>query len=158
MKKASQSVNAQEQTPAWIYVLVTILCIGFLAVGFFFAARQHFVAMDLGIKNSKLRKQLEDLEGENRRLVLNREVVRSPLEMKRIATRRGLRPADDLFVPVNASLKQQDNSKLVQKTAMSDPADKRRKPIKAFYAPGTKVSLASARPVAKTLIASSKIR
>ena len=69
MKRNNQIAVARQAAPSWIYVIVTVLCVGFLAVGFFFAARQHFVAMDLGMKNSNLRKQLEQLEGENRRLV-----------------------------------------------------------------------------------------
>ena len=78
MKKMSRLMPAQDSTPLWVYVLVTIACISFLAIGFFFAARQHFMAMDLSIKNSKLRRQVEDMEGENRRIVLAREIVRSP--------------------------------------------------------------------------------
>lgn len=145
-----------EPTPSWIYVIVTIACVCFLAIGFFFAARQHFLAMDLGIKNSKLRKQLEDIEGENRRLVLAREVVRSPLEMKRIAARRGLRNADEVFAPVQASVKQSASSQLVQKTSMTSPAAEPRLPLKAFYAPNSQTSPKTAKTVAKTLIASSR--
>ena len=137
---STSPTKAPQTTPTWIYVLVTVLCISFLAAGFFFAARQHFVAVDLGMKNSKLRKQLEDLEGENRRLVLNREIVRSPLEVKRIATRRGLRPADDVFAPERASAKLPARDKLVQKTSMNQSAQTGAKPLKAFYAPGVAIA------------------
>ena len=43
------------------------------------------------MKNSKLRKQLEDLESENRRLLLAREVSLSPAEITRTARNLGFR-------------------------------------------------------------------
>ena len=155
MNNTQQPMTA-ESTPSWIYVVVTIACVCFLAIGFFFAARQHFLAMDLGIKNSKLRKQLEDIEGENRRLVLAREVVRSPLEMKRIAARRGLRNADEVFAPTQASVKLSASSQLVQKTSMASPVVERRLPLKAFYAPNSQTSPKATKTVAKSLMATSK--
>ena len=151
-------MTVPEPTPSWIYVAVMIACVCFLAVGFFFAARQHFMAMDLGIKNSKLRKQVEEMEGEQRRLVLAREVVRSPLEMKRIAARHGLRQSDDLFAPVQASVKMSQQTPLVQKTSMSAPVSNSEKPVKAFYAPGTATNTKQGRIVPRTLIASAKTK
>lgn len=68
-----------------------------MAAGFFLAARQHFLSMELGIKNSNLRKQLEDLETEKRRLLLTREVAYSPAEVRRAAIKIGFfenKPAD----------------------------------------------------------------
>lgn len=58
--------------------------------GFFFAARQHFLSWDYGMKNSRLRKQLDDLETEKRRLLLARENSSSPVEVKRSARKLGL--------------------------------------------------------------------
>jgi hypothetical protein len=70
------------------YYVVIAICGCIIAAGFLFAARQHFMSMDLGMKNSKLRKQLDDLESESRRLMLAREVALSPMEITRTA--RGL--------------------------------------------------------------------
>jgi hypothetical protein len=67
----------------WRLVLFTAICACVLAAGFFFAARQHFSTIDLGLKNSKLRKQIDDLESERRRLVLAKEVSISPIQMAR---------------------------------------------------------------------------
>ena len=144
-----------ESTPSWVYIAVTIACVCFLAIGFFLAARQHFTAMDLGIKNSKLRKQLEEMEGENRRLVLAREVVRSPLEMRRIAARRGLRNADEVFAPVAASFGSAKSPLVVQKTSMSAPVAKPDKPLKAFY--GTSSAPKTPKSVNKNLVASAGV-
>jgi hypothetical protein len=158
MKKMSRLLPAQDSTPRWVYVLVTIACISFLAIGFFFAARQHFMAMDMSIKNSKLRRQVEDMEGENRRLVLAREIVRSPSEVKRIAARRGLRDADEVFAPVAVAAKQTQAAALVQKTSMSIPSIKPEKPLKAFYGPDSKPASKQSKAVSPTLIASSKVK
>ncbi len=67
------------------YLIVLVICGCIIAAGFLLAARQHFVSMDLGMKNSKLRKQLDDLETEQRRLILAREVALSPKEITRTA-------------------------------------------------------------------------
>lgn len=85
-------------------LMLLIICAAVIAAGFFFAARQHFMSMELGIKNSKLRKQVEDLESEQRRLLLAREVVRSPGEIKRLARNIGFR--DKEVVAVNAQAPQ----------------------------------------------------
>ena len=153
MNKPSRQMTA-DTTPSWVYIAVTLACVCFLAIGFFFAARQHFLAMDLGIKNSKLRKQLEEMEGENRRLVLAREVVRSPLEMKRIAARRGLRNADEVFAPVTASVNSTKSSPLVQKTSMTAPAVKPEKPLKAFYGTASASPSKGPKMDGRTLVAS----
>ncbi len=67
------------------YLVVLAICGCVIAVGFLLAARQHFVSMDLGMKNSKLRKQLDDVETEQRRLILAREVALSPKEITKTA-------------------------------------------------------------------------
>jgi hypothetical protein len=71
------------------YLVVLAICGCLVAAGFLLAARQHFMSMDLGMKNSKLRKQLEDLETEQRRLTLAREVALSPKEITKTARNLG---------------------------------------------------------------------
>lgn len=66
------------------------VCAATLVCGFFFAARQHFSSMDFGMKNSRLRKQVDELEAEKRRLLLAREVSLSPAEIKKAVKRTGL--------------------------------------------------------------------
>jgi hypothetical protein len=56
----------------WRYCFLTLLCGGILVVGFFFAARQHFSAISLGMKNSELRKQRDSLQTEQRSLNFSR--------------------------------------------------------------------------------------
>ena len=96
--------TASEAAPfQWFYLFLTIACAAFLAAGFFFSAQQHLLAMSLGIKNSDLREQIEDLKGEQRRLVLSREIVRSPLEVKKIARLKGLDDGQPNIATVSGS-------------------------------------------------------
>lgn len=121
----------------WLYIFLTILCSAFLATGFFFAARQHFASMDLGMKNSKLRKQIEAMETQNRQLVLNREVATSPMEMKRNAVSRGFRERET----VSTSAVVIDSApKLIDRTTLTTPANAKSdlKPVKAFLPVATK--------------------
>lgn len=81
----------REQDPIpWRYCLLTLVCGLLLVTGFFWAARQHFSAMDFGIKNAKLRQQKESLASEQRRLSLSREISLSPSEIKKVAKKIGL--------------------------------------------------------------------
>ena len=133
---ASASGEAAERTPTtWLYVLLTVVCAGILAVGFFFAARQHFASMELGMKNSKLRKQIEEMEAQNRQLVLAREIVRSPAEVKRIAATKGFREKDLEFATANIPAASLPSNPLIQKTATVSPtnnASTDKKAVKTF--------------------------
>lgn len=72
-----------------LYCLMSIVCGIALVVGLFWAGRQHFSAMDFGIRNAKLRKEKESLEAEQRRLHLHREVALAPHEIKKAARKIG---------------------------------------------------------------------
>ena len=92
------NISSRELRPLpWSYLVVIAICGCVLAAGFFLAARQHFDSMQFGMNNSQLRKQLEDLESENRRLLLAREVALSPAEITRTAKNLG-------FLDVNATI------------------------------------------------------
>jgi hypothetical protein len=70
-------------------VLITFVCGGLVLAGIFLAASQHFSAMNVGMENSKLRKQLEDFKAENRRLTLAKEVAMSPAQITKLAREIG---------------------------------------------------------------------
>lgn len=76
-------------SPSWQYYLVATVCCALIVAGFLLAARQHFSSMEYGLQNSKLRRQLDDLQSENRRLLLNREVAVSPVELRKAVKRIG---------------------------------------------------------------------
>jgi hypothetical protein len=88
----------------WSNVAVLVVCGAVLAAGFFFAARQHFSSMELGIKNSQLRKQLSDLDAENRRLSLAKEVALSPMAIQK-ASRSITGPQTEATAAEMAALK-----------------------------------------------------
>jgi hypothetical protein len=88
-KKRSSNAQTFDEGVEWKYVFLTIVCAVLLAAGFFFAALQHFASIELGIKNSELRKQIEELEAEKRRLLLAREVALSPIDLTKTARRLG---------------------------------------------------------------------
>lgn len=82
--------TARRDPIPWKYCLLTLACGLMLVVGFFFAARSHFASIDFGIKNSRLRKQIEELEADKRRLILSKEIALSPAEIKKAAKKIGL--------------------------------------------------------------------
>ena len=89
-KKAQRVQKGRDPIP-WRYCLLTLGCGSILVVGFFLAARQHFASIDFGIKNSKLRQQIENLEGDKRRFQLAKEIALSPAEIKKAAQKLGFR-------------------------------------------------------------------
>ena len=80
--------------PRWRTYTLILTC-GLLTVsGFFLAGRQHFSWMDYGMKNSRLRRQIDELQAEKRRLLLAREISLSPMEIKKAAKKLGLADAE----------------------------------------------------------------
>jgi len=71
------------------FYAVATFCCAVLVAGFFFAARQHFSSMEFGLQNSKLRRQVDELESEKRRLLVAREISMSPSELRKAAKRVG---------------------------------------------------------------------
>lgn len=112
-EKKDRIVRERDPIP-WRYCLLTLVCGLLLVVGFFWAARQHFSAMDFGIKNAKLRDQRKSLEDEQRRLYLTKEISLSPGEIKKLAKKIGLQdltPANmEVIVPENKPEKVEDKT------------------------------------------------
>lgn len=89
-KKPTKKINRESEPLPLRYILLTLTCGLILIVGFFFAARQHFSSIDYGIKNSKLKKQIEELETDKRQLILAKEIALTPSEIKKAAQKIGL--------------------------------------------------------------------
>ena len=89
-KTTKEKIHREKDPIPWRYCLLTLLCGTFLVGGFFIAARSHFASIDFGIKNSSLKKQLEDLEAEKRHLLWLKEKALSPAEIKKAAKKLGL--------------------------------------------------------------------
>jgi hypothetical protein len=131
MKKRNQTKGSRRRT--WPAILA---CVTVLTCGFFFAAQQHFSSMDFGIKNNHLRKQINDLESEKRRLMLAREVSLSPAELKKAALKAKAALVDTVtseFASVmtkdklatvqtaSATLKSTASNPLITKTVATSP-------------------------------------
>lgn len=101
----NENVRREQDPIPWRYCLLTLVCGLLLVVGFFWAARQHFSAMDFGIKNAKLRQQKESLEAEQRLLDRNREISLSPAEIKKVAKKIGLQDLTAESIEVISSIK-----------------------------------------------------
>ncbi len=137
-KNSNREKIRREKDPIpWRYCLLTLCCGVFLVGGFFFAARSHFASIDFGIKNSSLKKQLEDLESEKRRLTLLREIALSPAEIKKAAKKLGLTEitassfetvrlvAEEKNEKPQVAKKTEEKPKqLVEKTADTKPVEK----------------------------------
>jgi hypothetical protein len=107
IRNRSKAAAVPTREISWSFMLLIIVCAFVITAGFFFAARQHFTSMDYGIKNSRLRDQIEDLQTEKRRLLLAREVASSPLGIRKAATAIGLREQSEVAavqVPDNKSV------------------------------------------------------
>lgn len=113
------AVAARQRDPIpWRYCLLTLGCGLVLVVGFFLAARQHFSSIDYGIKNSKLRKQIENLEADKRRFQLAREIALSPAEIKKAAQKMGFREMTASNIEVyrpTQSAKEKQKPSLIEK-------------------------------------------
>jgi len=88
--KKNKQISRERDPIPWRYCLLTLFCGLILVGGFFLAARQHFSSMEYGINNSKLKRQKDDLEAVQRQLLLAKEIVLSPSEIKKAAKKLGL--------------------------------------------------------------------
>ncbi len=86
----TKNASPERKSIPWRYRLLTLVCGLLLVVGFFFAARQHFASFDFRVKNSRLKKQIEELEADKRRLLLAKEIALSHSEIKKAAKKIGL--------------------------------------------------------------------
>ena len=75
--------------------LVLLLCCGlFLTVGFVFAARQHFAAVEFGYQSEGLRNERQQLLAEQQRLLLEKEQVSAPSRLESAGTTPRPRASD----------------------------------------------------------------
>lgn len=106
-KVRSTRIANRNESLSFGYLILTIACATVMAAGFFLVAVQHFVSIELGFKNSTMRKQITDLEAEKRRLLLAKEVALSPVEVTRTASKLGFREAEAIIVAAAADIENQ---------------------------------------------------
>jgi hypothetical protein len=110
--QSSEPIRREKDRTVWRYCFLMLLFGGILVVGFFFAARQHFSAISLGMKNAELRKQRDELQTEERRLKVSREMAFSPVELEKAAKNIGLeKRSNDAFEVASVDTKPHVDSK-----------------------------------------------
>ena len=119
----SRAATSQREL-SWSFVLLVILCACVVAAGFFFAARQHFTAMEYSIKNSKLREQIRSLETEKRRLELAREVALSPGAIRKAARGLGLSETNEPSPVLASTRTEKDKIEVTKVSNVKEPAAK----------------------------------
>ncbi len=82
-------IRREREPISWKYIVLCAFCGLMLVVGFFGAARQHFASIHYSIENSKMKKQVENLESEKVRLKLAKEIALTPSEIKKSAKQLG---------------------------------------------------------------------
>ena len=79
-----------------------------LAAGFVYAVRQQVAAKDYGYKTEALRREREQLLGEQRRLLLAAEESSSPAQLEQAARELGMQPARAAQIEAAAPQREQD--------------------------------------------------
>jgi len=100
--------------------LVLLLGCGLvLAVGFVFAARQHFAAVEFGYESESLRNERQQLLAEQQRLLLEKEQASAPARLESAARQLGLKP---LKAGQVGTQRANEQSRLPLATALINPA------------------------------------
>ena len=123
-KTTRLNVRRERESLPLKFTLATLVAGAVLVAGFLLAAKNHFASIDYCIKNSELKKELSELEAEKRRLMLARETVLAPGEIKKAARRLGLVEAPAMNIesiepPVPS--KQPTENPLIRRTVDSKP-------------------------------------
>lgn len=151
MTRARYSAPAKAQGSLKVRVLMlSVVCVAAVTTGFFAAARQHFATMELGLKNSQLRKQVENLEAERRRLILAKEVSLSPSSIKQTASKLGFH--EQMTAPPSSA-----DVKVESSAANTEPkvelTSYKPQPTKQVVAPNKKSEKTLVKPIVQTTAA-----
>lgn len=122
--RPAKKAAPKTETSRWkLYVLMS-LCSLIVVSGTFLAARQHFSSWDYSIRNSSLRKQIDELETEKRRLLLAREVALSPNEIKRAAKKLNIDQPEMAVVQTAKPVVPAKDREVPAAVASAKPTDK----------------------------------
>lgn len=91
-RQRNARVARERDRGAFLRLGLLFLCGLTLAGGFVYAGVQHFAALKLGYQTQNLRKVRDSLAEDNRRFLLEREAMASPVRLERAARQLGLQP------------------------------------------------------------------
>ncbi|HXF43560.1 MAG TPA: hypothetical protein VNK26_07450 [Pyrinomonadaceae bacterium] len=109
---------SEKSAPTLFYIIITITFVAIIASGLFLVAKQQLAIYEIGIKKSNLKKQMEELEAEQRRLLAEREIARSPVEIKKAALRMGFRESNASLISYRAKAEVETKQPLVEPTVL----------------------------------------
>ena len=89
-KQRNASIKRERDQNLVIRLGLLLVCGLTLAVGFVYAAGQHFESLKLGYQTEDLRRVRDRLEAEHRRNILVREEAASPARLERAARQLGM--------------------------------------------------------------------
>jgi cell division protein FtsL len=114
-ERTSEKIRRESAPIPWQLGLFGLCCMTILAFGFFFAAKQHFSSIELGMKNSDLRKAKDKLDADQRKLKAERDSVASEAAIEKAGLKIGLRKftAGDFQFIDSTTTVPGDNSKMV---------------------------------------------
>lgn len=110
MKGRLQKIKRETDVITWRYSLVFLIVIVLLGTGFLYAAKAHFSAMNYSMKNERLQKEIEELENNQRKLKLKKEIASSPSEVEKAARRLGFRQMSPQDIQVLSKAKSVNNN------------------------------------------------
>ncbi len=91
-KQLNTRVRRERDSRALSRLIILLGCGLVLAVGFVFAARQHFAAVQFGYQSESLRNERQLLLAEQQRLLLEKEQASAPARLESAARQLGLKP------------------------------------------------------------------
>ncbi|HKY29799.1 MAG TPA: cell division protein FtsL [Pyrinomonadaceae bacterium] len=94
MEQRNARVRRERDFRALKRLALLLFCGLVLAIGFVFAARQHFAAVRYGYDSENLRTERQRLWAENQRLLLEKEQASAPARLESEARRLGLKPIE----------------------------------------------------------------
>lgn len=118
-KQRNTGVRRERDFRALSRLVMLLCCSLVLAVGFVFAARQHFAAVRFGYESESLRNERQQLLAEQQRLLLEKEQVSAPARLESAARQLGLKP---LKVGQVGTQRANEQRRLPLATALINPA------------------------------------
>ena len=122
--RPAKKAAPKTETSRWKLYFLMSLCSLIVVSGTFLAARQHFSFFYYSIRNSSLRKQIDELETEKRRLLLAREVALSPNEIKRAAKKLNIDQPEMAVVQTAKPVVPAKDREIPAAVASAKPTDK----------------------------------
>lgn len=110
---ANSRIHRERDLSALSRLVLLLFCGLALTLGFLFAAKQHFAAIQFGYKTQNLRREQAQLIQEQRRLLLMKEEATSPVRLEPAARGIGLLPVQPGQIAGRREDKRNDSSPTV---------------------------------------------